>query len=477
MTRPRNATPRTASTRRRRTAATAATAAILAAVVAVPSGAYASGGFVAGSSGTGDPFFPLAGNGGYDVSHYSLNLNYQPSSKRLTGTTTISATATENLYRFDLDLRGFDISRLTVDGRAASWRHEGQELIITPHNKLHRGQHFTVTVGYAGVPQAVTDPDGSTEGWVATDDGAVVADEPQGAPSWYPVNDNPADKATFDFSVSVPSGLTAMANGVLTGEHTSHGTSTFTWRENLPMAPYLATATVGKFDLTTSKVDGRLPSYVAVDPSLTASRAVLDKIPSIINYFSSIYGPYPFDAVGAIVDNAPDLGYSLETQTKPVFAGMPGESTLAHELAHQWYGDTVTVKTWPDIWLHEGFATWSEWIWSEHEGGTTAAQQFASLYSRPATSSLWAFPVANPGEAPNLFGTPVYDRGAMVLEALREKIGDTAFFRIMRDWIVQHRYGNATTADFTKLAERDSHQNLKNFFNVWLYQAGKPTSW
>jgi aminopeptidase N len=465
-------------TGRRLAAATAVSViAAVAAASALPASAYASTRYVAGSAGLGDPLFPLAGNGGYDVSNYNLHLNYQPSTRRLAGAVTVSATATQNLSRFDLDLRGFTISRLAVDGRSASFRRDGQELVITPHSPLRAHRRFTVTVEYAGVPEVVTDPDESIEGWVPTGDGAFVVGEPQGSPGWYPVNDNPRDKATFDFAVTVPAGLTVMANGVLVDSRTAGGTSTFVWRERIPMAPYLATATLGRFDLTQYTVDGRIPAYVAVDPAFT-NRSVLDKIPSIVDFYSSIYGRYPLDAVGAIVDNAPDVGYSLESQTKPNFDRMPSEATLAHELSHQWFGDTVTLTEWPDIWLHEGFATWSEWIWSEHEGGTTAHESFLKLYDRPASDTdLWAPAPARPGQAANLFGTPVYDRGGMTLQALREKIGDPAFFRILRDWIVQHRYGNATTKDFIALAERDSGRNLRHFFDVWLYRPGKPTSW
>ena len=454
-----------------------ATAAVTATIVAIPAPAFASARYVAGSAGLGDPLFPFAGNGGYDVSHYGLRLDYRPQTRQLRGTATISATATENLFRFDLDLRGFTVSRLTVDNRPASFRRDGQELIVTPRSRLRDGQRFTVSVDYAGVPQVVTDPDGSIEGWVPTDDGAFVVGEPQGSPGWYPVNDNPRDKATFDFTVTVPAGLTAMANGVLVGRESTGAASTFVWRERVPMAPYLATTTLGRFDLRQYKVDGRIPAYVAVDPTFT-DRAVLDKIPSIVDFYSSIYGRYPLDAVGAIVDNAPDVGYSLETQTKPNFDHMPSESTLAHELAHQWYGDTVTLTSWSDIWLHEGFATWSEWIWSEHQGGTTAHEAFTDLYDHPADDTdLWTPAPATPGDPANLFGPPVYDRGAMTLQALREKVGDTAFFLILRDWIVQHRYGNATTRDFIKLAEHDSGRDLDHFFDVWLYQPTKPTSW
>jgi aminopeptidase N len=456
---------------------TGGTALVAAAVVALPGPVAAAADFTPGSPGLGDPFFPLAGNGGYDVAHYSLRLAYDPATRVLDGTATIRATATQNLSRFDLDLRGFDISGLRVNGLPAAFSRDGQELVITPAAGLPAGQPFTVTVHYAGEPQVVTDPDQSIEGWVPTDDGAFVVGEPQGSPAWYPVNDNPRDKATFDFAVTVPAGLTVMANGVLVSHATSAGRTTWVWREGLPMAPYLATATLGRFDLTQYRLASGTPAYVAVDPTLSTS-SVLKKLPDIVGFYSSIYGPYPFDAVGAIVDDAKNVGYSLETQTKPVFDRKPDETTLAHELSHMWYGDSVTLTTWPDMWLHEGFATWSEWIWSEHNGRKSAHQFFENLYNTPAQdTAFWTPPPGDPGTPVHLFDGTVYDRGGMTLQALREKVGDPVFFRILRDWAALHRYGNVTTPQFVALAERDSGMDLGHFFDVWLYRPEKPTSW
>ena len=447
---------------------------ILALALAFSSSAAAA--FAPGSSGLGDPFFPLAGNGGYDVSHYGLNLSYEQSTNQLTGTATVTATATQDLSRFDLDLRGFTISRLDVDGRSATFTRDGQELVVTPRTGIHSGSSFTVVVGYAGAPTVVTDPDFSIEGWVPTDDGAFVVGEPQGSPAWYPVNDNPRDKATYDFSVDVPAGLTVMANGVLVSHATAHGRTTWVWHEADPMAPYLSTATLGRFDLTIGTAGG-VPSYVAVDPQLPTGN-VLRKLPEIVDFYSSIYGPYPFTATGAIVDSARNVGYSLETQTKPVFPGMPDETTLAHELAHQWYGDSVTLTQWPDIWLHEGFATWSEWIWSEHEGNKSAHQYFQRLYSTPAQdTAFWTPPPGDPGAPFYLFNGTIYDRGGMTLQALREEVGDFTFFQIMRSWATQNRHGNVTTAQFISLSEQLSGMNLDHFFDVWLYQPEKPLSW
>ena len=450
--------------------------AILVVLAAAPAVAAATPGSTVGTPGVGDPFFPLAGNGGYDVAHYGLRLNYDPATRTLKGRTTVTATATQTLTQFDLDLRGFTVSKVLVDGTPATYWRSGQELVVEPVADIADGASFRVDVSYNGHPRVVTDPDGSIEGWVPTADGAFVVGEPQGSPAWYAVSDSPGDKATYDFTVTVPRGLTVMANGVLVSRSVSGRRVTWRWLESDPMSSYLATATIGRFDLTRSSVDG-VPSYVAVDSRL-GGRKVLRKLPAIVRYYASIYGPYPFDAVGAIVDSAPNVGYALETQTKPVFDSMPDELTLAHELAHQWFGDSVTLAQWPDIWLNEGFATWSEWIWTEHLGGKTAQQTFAGLYATPATAKwLWAVPPGDPGTPVELFGTAPYERGAMTLQALRVKVGDTAFFSILHTWAQDHQYGNVTTAEFIALAEQQSGMDLGAFFQTWLYTSGKPSSW
>jgi aminopeptidase N len=446
-------------------------------VLTLGAGGAGAAAFTPGSAGLGDPMFPNAGNGGYDVQTYNLTLGYTPSSNQLAGRAVITARATQNLSAFNLDLRGFAISRLLVDGRAATFsRDGGQELTVTPRTGLGSGSTFVVTIDYAGTPAVVTDPDQSVEGWVPTDDGAFVVNEPQGSPAWYPCNDNPRDKARFDFSITVPEGLTAMANGVLVSHATSGGKTTWVWKETDPMATYLSTATLGKFDLTVSTV-GSIPSYVAVDPQLQKGQ-VLSKLPDAVRFYASIYGPYPFNAVGAIVDSAKSVGYALETQTKPNFDRMPDEATLVHELSHMWFGDSVTLTTWPDIWLHEGFATWSEWIWSEYQGNKTAAQYFKQLYSTPAKdAAFWGPPVAAFGDPALLFNGTVYYRGGMTLQALREKIGDMTFFQLLKAWATQNRYGNVTTPQFIALAEQMSGMDLTAFFDAWIFQEAKPVTW
>jgi aminopeptidase N len=453
----------------------ASAVALLVVLAAAPAAAAAPAPTV-GAPGSGDPFFPLAGNGGYDVLHYQLRLDYRPATRVLRGRTTITATSTQDLTQFDLDLRGFTVSGVSVDGADATWWRSGQELVVVPAAGIAAGATFKVVARYAGRPSVITDPDKGIEGWVPTPDGAFVVGEPQGSPGWYAVNDDPRDKATYDFAVTVPRGLTVMANGVLESREVAARSVTWRWRESSPMASYLATATVGRFDLTRSSVDG-VPSYVAVDSQMGRLQ-VLRELPAIVRYYSSLFGGYPFDAVGAVVDNAPWVGYALETQTRPVFDSVPDEATLAHELAHQWFGDSVTLTQWPDIWLNEGFATWCEWMWSEHTGGRTVQQTFARVYATPADQRwLWKVPPAAPGTPVDLFGGAEYERGGLCLQALREKVGDTLFFSILRAWALDHRFGNVTTPQFIALAEQQSGMDLDAFFQAWLYTSGKPSNW
>jgi aminopeptidase N len=452
-----------------------ALAAALVLTLAAPASAGRSG---VGSPGLGDPYYPLAGNGGYDVRHYSLRLDYVRAGNQLDATAVIVARATENLTRFDLDLRGFTISRLTVNLAPASFRRDGQELIVTPRHRLKAGRTFVVRVDYSGEPTEVIDPDGSSEGWVPTADGAFVVNEPQGSPGWYPANDNPRDKATFDFAITVPRGITAIGNGRLLSRRHHDGKTTWRWMEDSPMAPYLATVTNGTFELRISRA-GRLPLYHAVDP-VEIPNGAFDRLAAeaeIIRFFSGVFGPYPFSSGGGVVDHAPEVGYALESQTRSQYDNTPGPSTVVHEISHQWFGNSVSLTVWPDIWLNEGFATWATWYYDERHGGSSAQQAFDESFARPAANPFWARPPADLGGPEFLFTAPAYDRGAMTLQALRAKVGDRTFFRILRAWYAQNRNGNVTTADFVALAEKRSGRQLDRFFQVWLYAPVKPVSW
>jgi aminopeptidase N len=468
---------------------------ILAFSFAAPAGAER---YVAGSPGAGDPFFPEAGNGGYDARHYVLALDYDQPANFLRGHTVVLARATQSLYRFNLDLRDFlQVSRVTVNGRTARFEHEGQELSIEPRSKLRRGRHFVVTVEYAGNPVPVRDPDQSIEGWIPTRapdaDGAFVVNEPQGSPGWFPVNDTPRDKATYDIRVTVPVGHTVMANGELISQRTRNGKTTWHWGELSPMASYLTTATNGPFETRFYRA-GRLKMYDAVDPQAALSSGAdpdpdpdpevawerLGMQAEILEFFSDLYGEYPFTSGGGIVDNAVFVGYNLESQTRANYLRVPSVTTVVHEIAHQWFGNAVTLAFWPDIWLNEGFATFSEWIYDERHGADTAQSVYEELCAIPEDSDagqdLWfPAPAALPGPEV-MFHTPVYDRGAMTLQALRNEVGDATFFRILRSWYAENKYGNVTTADFIARAERTSGRQLDALFQEWLFEPGRPAA-
>ncbi|MEU6096005.1 M1 family metallopeptidase [Streptomyces sp. NPDC047079] len=431
-----------------------------------------------GADGIGDSYFPQLGNGGFDARHYALDVAYDPAGGRLDGRTTITARATRNLTSVDLDLQKLDVTRIEVNGRRTAFTREGDEIRITPRGVLPRGRTFTVAVTYGGVPEPLGGPIvfGSRYGWMKTGDGVFVACEPNAASTWFPSSDHPSDKATYDIRVKAPKGLTAVSNGRLVSTYDKGGQTVTHWRESRPMATYLATATIGRFDVRTGRTAAGIPIYVAIDPALANGNSVdvYAVTAEATDYWSQVFGPYPFEETGAIVDEMPEAGFSLEVQSKPAYSAVRSESTIVHELAHQWFGDSVSVERWKDIWLNEGFATYAQWLWAEHKGTRSAHDSFRAAYdARPADSAFWQIRVADP-QRDTMFAPAVYQRGAMTLQALRERIGDTAFFKLLPAWTELHRYGNANTGDFVRLAEKVSGRPLDDLFQKWIYNTGKP---
>lgn len=216
-----------------------------------------------GSPGLGDPYFPLAGNGGYDVAHYNLTVDYDPGSDELEGVARIRAEATQTLSSYNLDLDGLEVRSVTVDGTNAEWTRKGGELTVTPARPLRAGRDFVTVVSYDGVPVQLR----HGPGVIPTDDGALILGEPAGASTWFPVNDHPLDKASYTVAVTVPQGLEAIGNGALQGVSTEDGASTWTWHAQEPMAPYLATASIGEFEVDAYRTGG-LRYWDAIDPDL-----------------------------------------------------------------------------------------------------------------------------------------------------------------------------------------------------------------
>ena len=644
--------------------------------------------FQPGSPGAGDPYFPLDGNGGYDVQHYLLKLTYDPATDLLAGVATISARATQDLSQFNLDLDGLTVRSIRVNRREATWARSDGELSITPHSGLPAESDFTTRVSYVGVPKPLIDLFGQS-GFIHTDDGALVVGQPHVAATWFPANDHPSDKAAYTFHVTVPKGLEAVANGTLQDRHSSREWTTWTWKATEPMASYLATASVGEFDLNSYR-QGGIRYWDAIDPDLLAPVAVprtgsqlaishrgeqsykrlintisvpnggaklsfwvkRDTEPNwdfafveahtlgkgdwttlrdlnghtstdvgfscpywlglhpflahyqsakgnscsptgktgkwwavsgasdgweqwevdlsrfagrdarvsityasddsiqhhgvfvddivvstgvgttsfeddgntfdgwavpgapesskanpndwtvgtsqdgprplgqaaqesfgrqgeIIEFLADAFGPYPFSAAGGIVDDLQGLGFALENQTRPIYSKdffydrQSGDFVVVHELAHQWYGDSLAVARWKHIWLNEGFATYAEWLWSEREKLGTAQEIFDSFYGIPAKDPLWALTIGDPGPK-HLFDFPVYFRGAMTLHRLRLAVGDGDFFEILQRWAASQSGGNVTTGQFIQLVEEVSGKNLDGLFDRWLFKAKKP---
>jgi aminopeptidase N len=440
-----------------------------------------------GSSSAGDPYFPLYGNGGINVSSYHLNLRYDPSTDILTGQASLRIRPTRDLNRFNLDLVGLSVRSITVNGYRAMWnRSRNHELTIIPRTALRKGIRFTLVVNYDGKPRTFSDPSLGTYGFLTTDDGAIAVGEPEVAAFWYPVNDHPKDKASYRITLTVPEGLQAISNGLPSATKVSGGWATTTWRHKHRMASYLAFMAVGHFDVHRYTAAG-MPIIDAVDPSIPANvrRAVnasFAKQGRILTAESKWFGRYPFETAGGVVDKVP-VGFALENQTRPTYASgfwgdekeaFPNDNVVVHELAHQWYGDSVALSRWQDIWLNEGFATYAEWMWTQQEEGISTADIFDAIYDGiPASNPFWKVKIGDPGRA-RVFDLAVYLRGGMTLEGLRQKVGRDTFLRILQTWAREHRDGHGTTKQFIALAERLSKRQLDAHFKAWLSTPGKP---
>ncbi|MBD2104944.1 M1 family aminopeptidase [Leptolyngbya sp. FACHB-261] len=444
----------------------------------------------AGAAGVGDSLYPGFGNGGYDVQNYTVDLNVSDvDTSTLTGITTIEAEATQGLTSFNLDLIGFSVDSITVNGKPATYSRDGQELTITPAETLAEGEAFTVKVNYNGSPEQITSVAIPVlTGWVIFDGGSFVLSEPDGAANYYPVNDHPLDKASYTFRVTVPEPFEVAANGVLEQTIDNGNTTTYIFEARDPMASYLTTVNISQFDLDTDGTANGIPirNYFAegIAPDLLKP---FDLQPEMLTYFSELFGPYPFDVYGSVVMNT-DTGAALETQTlsifgtgqlgrNPAFLGGFASSTeevVAHELAHQWFGNSVSLADWSDIWLNESFATYSQGLWIENTQGRDALDEWVVNKYNTVVDAKAELVAPGLPPADDLFNSGVYDWGALALHALRLEVGDTDFFDTLQTYYERYRNGNVTSEDFFGVAEEVSGQELSAFFQDWIYSGEIP---
>jgi len=437
-----------------------------------------------GAPGVGDPYYSGAGNGGYDVTHYDVRLTYQPATDELAGTTTILATTTQELSRFNLDF-GLKVKSVRVNNVPAAFANDAadpSELVVTPAGPLAANQFLTIVVDYADTPSRV-EIDGY-QAWKKTPDGALAVDEPTSSEWWFPANDHPTDKANYDVSVEVPDNAAAISNGNLVRKTKQReGWTRWNWRSTQPQASYLAFIAVGAFEVLQSTTPSGQPFITAYDPTLgenlPAAKGSIERTPEAVEFLETAFGPYPFEAQGGVA--TPHLGFALENQTRSVYDGAffrsgTNLSVVIHENAHQWFGDSVSLAKWSDIWLNEGFSTYAEFLWSEHAGEGTADELAEYLYnSFPEDDPFWQVLPGDPG-AENQFDGAVYDRGAMAVHALRKAMGDDAFFETLKTWQQQKKGTHATVDEFVALSEKISGKPLFDVYQTWLFTTGRPAT-
>lgn len=430
-----------------------------------------------GAHTAGDPYVPASGNGGYRTVSYDLDLRYRVATNRLDAETVITAVAVHRLSKLSLDFTRLKIARVRVNGlKIKSFGHTAGKLTIVPPVAIEAGETFTLAIDYGGAPAPRRSPWGLV-GWEELTDGVIVASQPTGAPSWFPCNDDPGDKASYRIAVTAEQGYTVVCNGVLVEHSVSSGRARWVYEQKEPTATYLATVQIGRYTVLPTRF-ADVSGQVVYPPEIDARvRADFGRVSDMMALFTRLFGPYPFGNYSVVITED-DLEIPLEAQGLAVFGanhadgGSGSERLVAHELAHQWFGNSVGVARWSDIWLNEGFACYAEWLWSEHSGAEPVAVLAAHYHAR-----LAALPtdivVGDPG--PRLmFDDRIYKRGALTVHSLRVRLGDARFFDLVGEWLRVFAHSSATTADFRTLAAEYSDEPLDELFDAWLFRTELP---
>ncbi|PKH42167.1 Peptidase family M1 [Nocardioides alpinus] len=420
-----------------------------------------------------ESYVPDHGDDSFDVTHYALGLAYKVVGNRLDGDAALSCVARADATSVTLDLAHLRVSRVLLDGKPARYSHRGSRLKITAG--LEDGQEFELRVKYGGSPRTLKARHLDDAGWEELTDGVIVAAQPHGAPTWFPCNDRPSNKATYAVTLAAPTDYYVAMCGRLTDQRRRGSVTEWTWEMAQPMASYLATVQIGRYEVR--ELDHGVVVIAPPDLSGEAYDASFGQQPAMMSYFESVFGDYPFDAYTVVVTDDP-LEIPLESQSLSTFgrnfasADWDAVRLVAHELAHQWFGNAVTLTEWKDIWLHEGFACYAEWLWSEESGGDSAADCAAHHHAKLADLDQDLL-LADPGPA-LMFDDRVYKRGALTLHALRTAVGDDQFFDVLHEWVERFGGGNATTVDFEAVVEDVTGESHADLFDAWLRELPLP---
>ena len=426
-----------------------------------------------------DPYIPANGNFGYRVSRYELDLEYKVAINRLSGSATITAVTLAALRRFTLDLSDvLAVTKVTVNGRRpAQFRTSGNKLHIGLADALPAGAAMSIVVRYSGSPRPIRSFWGEV-GFEELTEGVLVAGQPNGAASWFPCDDHPSAKASFHIRVSTESSYYALANGELLSRRARAGMTTWTYEQAEPTSTYLVTLQIGVYNRHRMAKNGVQMHAVLPDRLRRNFNQDFADQPQMMKLFVKLFGPYPLSTGYTVVVTDDELEIPLEAQGLSIFGAnhcdgtRSSERLIAHELAHQWFGNSVTVRRWRDIWLHEGFACYAEWLWSQECGGP-GTDELARQYYRRLVDSPQDLLLADPGPR-DMFDDRVYKRGALTLHALRGLIGDENFFALLREWTDRYRHSTVVTDDFTGLAGHYAQTSLRPLWDAWLYSTPVP---
>lgn len=436
---------------------------------------------LSGAEGIGDPYYPQLGNGGYDVEMYEIIMDVIPKTNTVTGQTIITAKATQRLSTLNLDFQGLEVDSVKVNRSNATFTQQDAEMTITPKKPISENRTFTVEITYHGKPSTVTSKAIPVKvGWFYADDGSInVLTEPDGASTWFPNNNHPRDKALYHFEITVPDPWIVAATGTLKKTISDDGRTRYIFDLDSPAASYLAAINIGRYSL--KKMDGPngvvIRNYFPQDYPERLQKN-FDALPEMLEYLSSIYGPYPFTEYGVVIASADSAlcrggGTADETQTLSIHCPaemMATEAVIIHEVAHQWFGDSVSLENWKDVWLKEGMATYTEWLWETRDKDVEIVTRVAkALMVGYAPSEATGLPPAN-----MLYRDEVYKGGALVFHALRLQVGDEAFFKILQTYLERYRGSSAGTDEFIAVSEEVSGQDLDHFFDEWLLDNDLP---